>query len=125
MRASGWLVELGSNPPSWWTGRMKGDRQWTSHAADAMRFARFEDAEGARCHLITGDVWRGCKSTEHIWDDFSEVSASPVLEEARPQTEMQEDDALARGSGQGASPLGTAANTRQAGRLSENEEDAR
>lgn len=72
-----WLVELGSSPPQWWTGR--GD-EWTSYvdgtpsqrgtgADSAIRFARRDDAERAIGWLLDKGIARGCKATEHLWVD--------------------------------------------------------
>ena len=64
-----WLIELGSDPPTWWTGR--GLEDFTSvadggtHQAPALRFARFTDAEVARCYLVDKKMARGCKCVEH------------------------------------------------------------
>ena len=62
-----WLVELGCQPPQWWTGRPKTGRHWSDKSTDAMRFGRREDAEGAIGHLMEAGVAQGCKATEHIW----------------------------------------------------------
>jgi hypothetical protein len=62
-----WLIENGRQ--EWWTGRTVGDEaQFTSDPNDVIRFARYEDAETARCWLL----WPIChllRSTEHIWCD--------------------------------------------------------
>ncbi len=73
MAESGWLIELGSNPPRWWEGRpsaLLGVRQadpFTPDAGQAIRFARREDAERAIGWLVQEGVREGCKATEHMW----------------------------------------------------------
>ncbi len=59
---SGWLVELGSDPPRWWDGR---SRLFTSDAFDAIRFARAEDAQRAIAWLVEKGVHEGCKAVQH------------------------------------------------------------
>ena len=57
-----WLIEAGSSP-HYWDGR--GIGTYTTDANDAVRFARFDDAERVRCWLIpSGKHW---KSVEHGW----------------------------------------------------------
>ena len=58
-------AEAGSSPPLWWTGR--GAAMFSGDANEAMRFARFEDAERARAWLVERGISRGCKSTERLW----------------------------------------------------------
>ena len=59
----GWLIEAG-DPPHYWDGRSADS--YTSDAYQAIRFARFEDAEAVRCRLVTGGVhW---KSVQHAFD---------------------------------------------------------
>jgi hypothetical protein len=61
--ASGWLIELGSDPPRWWQGR--GSSLFTHDAFEAMRFARAEDAQRAIAWLVEKGVHEGCKAVEH------------------------------------------------------------
>ena len=69
----GWLVELGSSPPRWWEGRptsilgMRSGNEFTFVAADALRFARREDAERAIGWLVEKGTRDGCKAVEHLW----------------------------------------------------------
>lgn len=55
-----WLIEAG-DPPHYWDGRTPSG--YTNDPNEAIRFARFEDAEKVRLHLIAGGVhW---KSVQH------------------------------------------------------------
>ncbi len=59
---SAWLIEAGPEP-HYWDGR--GVDSSTIHHAEAVRFARFEDAERVRCWLVKGGQhWR---SVQHSW----------------------------------------------------------
>lgn len=60
-----WLVELGSNPPQWWTG--KSPQLFTSNHLEAIRFTRFEDAERAIHYMVKEGTRDGCKSVQHSW----------------------------------------------------------
>lgn len=62
-----WLIELGSMPPQWFTGRFSQD--FTTDANDAIRFAREEDARRAIFYMVDPNVARGCKAVEHGWSD--------------------------------------------------------
>jgi hypothetical protein len=62
-----WIVEFGSNPPKWWTGRPKNGGTLTYDVRCAMRFARREDAEGPIGHLLQDGYAEGCKAVEHMW----------------------------------------------------------
>lgn len=56
---SAWLIERPG--PLWWSGR-EGCGAWTT-ATDALRFARWEDADRMRRVMGFDDA----KATEHIW----------------------------------------------------------
>ena len=59
----GWLIEAGSSP-HYWDGRKPGS--YTVDANEAIRFARFEDAEKVRNWIVEDGVhW---KSVEHGFD---------------------------------------------------------
>jgi hypothetical protein len=64
-RETGWVIESGAG--TYWTGRNTiqfGD------LTDAVRFARFSDAERVRCWLINKDnasLAAAVRSTEHVW----------------------------------------------------------
>lgn len=60
-----WLIELGSSPPKWWTGKYIND--FSEDSSDAIRFERFEDSERARLYLVKEGYKDGSKSMEHIW----------------------------------------------------------
>jgi len=61
----GWLIELGCSPPQWWMGKTADG--FTPDSTLAIRFARFEDAEVARCYLVEKGWREGCRSLEHLW----------------------------------------------------------
>jgi len=58
-----WLIELGSSPPMWFTGRPDDD--FTVDAYDAVRFSRQQDAERAIYYFIEPRTARGCKAVQH------------------------------------------------------------
>lgn len=63
-REAGWLIETARQ--TYWDGRQIGDgATFVSDPNEAIRFARFEDAEIARCRLLedTGKL----RSSEHIF----------------------------------------------------------
>lgn len=61
----GWLIECGRQ--TWWDGRKPGlDAEFTSDPNEAIRFARFEDAELARCWLLE-PIQHLLRATEHAW----------------------------------------------------------
>jgi hypothetical protein len=66
-----WLIETARS--TWWDGRHTDAPVFTANANDAIRFARFEDAEIARCWLLrdTGLL----QSTEHVWFARAALSA--------------------------------------------------
>ena len=67
---TGWLIETGAR--TWWDGRQPGiSATFTSDASEAIRFARFEDAERARCWLLE-PIAKTLSSTEHLWQDVPE-----------------------------------------------------
>lgn len=60
-----WLIENGRQ--EWWDGRAAGSKAYfTKDHSEAMRFARFEDAERARCWLLE-PIAAHLRSTEHVW----------------------------------------------------------
>ena len=65
----GWLVELGSMPPQWWTGR--SPKEFSTDPNAVMRFARRVDAECAISWLVAEGTRDGCKATDHLWMDLS------------------------------------------------------
>lgn len=68
---TGWLIESGAT--TWWDGRNAGDyATFTADPNDAVRFARFEDAEVVRCWLLK-PISRLLRSTEHMWMDGRHV----------------------------------------------------
>jgi len=71
-----WLIETARQ--TWWDGRKVGEyASFTDKPGDALRFARFKDAERVRCWLLERqsgpDVLR---STEHIF-------CSPATDEGK------------------------------------------
>ncbi len=62
---TGWLIETGANPPTYWSGRRVDE--FVTDSNDALRFARFVDAERVRCWLLERHGGVFCKSTEHLW----------------------------------------------------------
>jgi hypothetical protein len=63
MNETGWLIE--SSAVTYWNG--KSADSMTPDYNDAVRFARFEDAERVRCWLHPGG--KLLRSTEHMWCD--------------------------------------------------------
>lgn len=64
-RETAWLIENGRQ--EWWDGRVAGVYAvFTKDHSEAMRFARFEDAERARCWLLQ-PITAHLRSTEHVW----------------------------------------------------------
>jgi hypothetical protein len=60
-----WLIESGAG--EWWDGRTSGsEATFTRDANDAVRFARFEDAERVRCWVLA-PISRLLRATEHMW----------------------------------------------------------
>jgi hypothetical protein len=60
-----WLIESGAQ--KWWDGRQAGSKAYfTADPNEALRFARFEDAECARCWLLE-PIQHLLRSTEHVW----------------------------------------------------------
>ena len=63
MRETGWVIETART--EYWEGRQP-DAFSPSHE-QAMRFARFEDAERARIYLVDKKIGPHCRSVEHLW----------------------------------------------------------
>jgi hypothetical protein len=64
---SRWLIETARQ--TWWDGRKTGlDAFFTPYPNEAIGFARFEDAEVARCWLLE-PLMETLRSTEHIFLD--------------------------------------------------------
>lgn len=65
-REAGWLIETGRQ--TYWDGRQIGDAAvFVPDANQAVRFARFEDAEIARCWLLEKSGGQRLRSSEHIF----------------------------------------------------------
>lgn len=64
-REVGWVIETGRT--TYWDGRQAGrNAHFTGDPDEAMRFARFEDAERARCWLLE-EQSAMLRSSEHVW----------------------------------------------------------
>ena len=62
---SGWLIENARQ--EWWDGKRGGSlANFTKDHNYAMRFARFGDAEIARCYLLE-PISHLLRCTEHMW----------------------------------------------------------
>lgn len=83
--ALAWLIELGSLPPQWFTGRAAGG--FTTDANDAIRFAREEDARRAMFYVVDPMVARGCKIVEHGWSDRPKPGLVPGPQAMIPASE--------------------------------------
>jgi hypothetical protein len=64
---NGWLIESNSpqGVPQYWDGRE--NHSFTTDAHDAVRFARFEDAERVRAWMLLKAIREHCRSVEHMW----------------------------------------------------------
>lgn len=65
-REVAWVIESGAG--TYWAGRSPED--FESDHADAVRFARMEDAERVRCWLIERHnhaLAMACRASEHVW----------------------------------------------------------
>lgn len=60
---TGWVIEDAQQ--GYWDGRRVDSL--TSDHAEAVRFARFEDAERVRCYLV--ESGRHFRSVQHVWVD--------------------------------------------------------
>lgn len=65
--AHGWLIETAQN--TYWDGKQTGDdANFVAIANDAVRFARFEDAEVVRCWLLEKvNRAQRLRSAEHVF----------------------------------------------------------
>ena len=63
----GWLIESASpqNVSQYWDGR--ANNSFTIDANEAVRFARFEDAERVRGWILLEAIREHCRSVEHMW----------------------------------------------------------
>lgn len=64
---SGWLIESASpqGVPQYWDGRR--NNSFTIDASEAVRFARFEDAERVRAWTLLEAIRCHCRSVQHLW----------------------------------------------------------
>lgn len=95
----GWLIErVDGGRHEWWTGRGEGRAALTAfnhEHGQAVRFARFEDAEVVRCWLL-GSL-RGLTSTLHMWAQSPSareagcVSADPTQPDGEIKSEQPVD----------------------------------
>lgn len=87
---SGWLVELGSDPPRWWDGR----GSFTHNAFDAIRFSRAVDAQRAIAWLVEKGVNSGCKAVQHGFWPSSVAAPSPewIEQKVREVEALQPSD---------------------------------
>lgn len=67
MDETGWLIESASpqGVPQYWDGRR--DNSFTIDANEAVRFARFEDAERVRAWMLLYSIRNHCRSVLHGW----------------------------------------------------------
>ncbi len=63
---TGWLIETANQ--TWWDGKSSEKPYFTHDPSDAIRFARFEDAERAKYWLLRSQMDL-VRSTEHAWID--------------------------------------------------------
>lgn len=61
----GWVIECGPEP-LYWVGHGIHRDGFDDDADNAIRFARFQDAEQVRCWLLKENGW-AMKSTQHSW----------------------------------------------------------
>ena len=94
----GWLIELGSDPPSWWDGRAPDGFVWD--AFEAVRFARAEDAQRIIVWSIPDGVRRGCKATLHGFDatakETGDQRASMAIYEGQAEALREQDAEIKR-----------------------------
>ncbi len=60
-----WVIETGGNPLLYWNGHHV-ETGWTEKHQDALRFARFVDAETIRCWLVMKGATMA-RSVQHGW----------------------------------------------------------
>ena len=62
-----WLIESNSpqGVPQYWDGRKPNS--FTIDPDDAVRFARFEDAERVRAYTLHEPLQNHCRSVRHMW----------------------------------------------------------
>lgn len=58
-----WVIEMGSGP-AYWDGR--GENTFSYRHDEAVRFARFEDAERVRAWMVK-PLGSACRSVQHAW----------------------------------------------------------
>ena len=58
-----WLIEANGK---WWTGSHTDERGFSTDANQALRFARFQDAEKVKHWLLTVHAF-ALRSVEHAW----------------------------------------------------------
>lgn len=80
----GWLIEDGASPPRYWNGHYVDERGFTGQQDEAVRFARFQDAETVRCWLVERGSY--CKSVQHGWTVLPDPPAVPAAPEPETHT---------------------------------------
>jgi hypothetical protein len=63
MNESGWIIEANG---AYWDGRSCDQSAFTSDLNEAVRFARFEDAERIKYWLLQSHAF-ALRSTQHVW----------------------------------------------------------
>jgi hypothetical protein len=64
---TGWLIESASpqGVPQYWDGHR--NNSFTIDHNDAVRFARYEDAERVRAWTVSEPIRMHCRSVMHMW----------------------------------------------------------
>lgn len=84
-----WLIESASplGVTQYWDGRR--DNSFTIDPNEAVRFARFEDAERVRGWTLREPIRHHCRSVAHLWCAPSPAAASYTAEQCRADAERE------------------------------------
>lgn len=66
MNEQGWVIEATGRALRYWDGTGIDELAFTDKHENAVRFARFQDAEGVKYHLLGKMAW-ALRSVEHAW----------------------------------------------------------